>query len=109
MDADASNPRELIGERVEPDPGSFGAARAARGEPAWPRRFAWRGRTYEIAAVERAWKTTDSAHRPVGDAYVRRHWIDVCTTEGERMRLYADRGTPRGARGSRWWLHSRLR
>ena len=109
MDPDPPSPRELIGEPIEPDPTSFDARPAARGEPARPRRFRWRGEAYEVAEVLRSWKTTDGAHKPVGDVYVRRHWIDVRTSEGEELRLYAGRGTPRGRRGPRWWLHSRAR
>ncbi len=98
-------PRQLIGESIQPDPRTFGVGRAARGEPAIPSRFTWRAATYEIACVERRWKTTDARHAPVGGAYVRRHWIDITTTEGEHMRLYADRGR---AKLSRWWIHSRI-
>ena len=106
MSHPASHARELIGERIEPDVRTFALSRAARGEPALPTRFTWRGRVHEIAEVEREWKTTDRKHRATGDAYVRRHWADVRTAEGQFLRIYADRGS---AKGGRWWIHSRPR
>jgi hypothetical protein len=101
--------REWIGEPIEPDPSTFQAQHAANGEPARPTRFAWRGRTFEIAAVERAWKTTDALPGGGGVGYVRKHWLDVRTTDGASLRIYADRGSRYGARTARWWLHSRTR
>jgi len=96
--------REFVSETIEPDPGSWRVAEAATGEPALPGRFVWRGRTYEIEAIERTWKTTDAGVHHVGDTYLRRHWADVRTACGARLRLYGERGGR-----PRWFLHSRLR
>lgn len=95
--------RELISEPIEPDPDSF-TVDAGAGAPLLPRRFTWRECTFEIVVVERTWKTTDAAHRPVGNTYLRRHWVDVETRGGERMRIYGERGGH-----PRWFLHSRVR
>ena len=91
--------RQFVSEPIEPDATTF--APGAAGEPSLAGRFGWRERTYEIAAVERAWKTTDAGHRGPGNAYLRRHWFDVRTTGGEAMRIYAERGGRPG-----WFLHS---
>ena len=97
--------RELISEPIEADAASFTREGAAPGEPAWPRRFRWRGRDYEIERLERSWKTTDAHVYKSGDAYLRRHYADVVTACGVRLRIYAERG----GRTGRWFLHSRTR
>ncbi len=75
-----------------------------RGEPGVPRAFSWRGERYEIERVEASWKSHGEDR---GDTYVRRHWYDVITTDGKRMRLYFDRNPGRrGSSRSRWWLYS---
>ncbi len=84
--------RELISEPIEPDPDSF-TLDAGAGAPLLPRRFTWR-----------TWKTTDAAHRPVGNTYLRRHWADLKTRCGEHLRIYGERGGH-----PRWFLHSRVR
>ena len=89
-------------EPIEPEPGSFDARRMARGEPGLPLRFTWRGRRYEVAEVERAWRELSAAPSPGADRYVRRHGYDVVTTDGTRMRLVGERG--RGSRAGRWWI-----
>ena len=75
-----------------------------RGEPGLPRRFSWRDRGYEVSAVEASWKSHGEDR---GDVYVRRHWYDIRTTCGQRMRIYFDRNPGRaGSRRSRWWVYS---
>ena len=95
--------RELISEPIEPDPDSF-TVDAGAGAPLLPCRFTWRERTFEIARVARTWKTTDAGHRPVGNTYLRRHWVDLETRCGAHMRIYGERGGR-----PRWFLHSRTR
>ncbi len=99
-----SGSREFISEAVDPDPASFDCEGTAPGEPAWPRRFAWRGQSYEIAEVLRTWRTTSAGPYTTGDVYLRRHYAEVRTTCGELLRLYGERG----GRAARWFLHSRV-
>ena len=68
-------------------------------------RFRWRDGDYAVAHVERMWKTTDAGIYKSGDSYVRRHYLDIETACGARMRLY----TNRGGRPPGWFLHSRAR
>ena len=89
-------------EPIQPEPGSFDARMMARGEPGVPRRFTWRGRTYEVAEVERSWREWSAPPAPAGDRYVRRHGYAIKTTDGLRLRLVAERG--RGSRAGRWWV-----
>ena len=100
-----ARPRELVSEPLEPDPTSFSRAGVAPGAPAWPGRFTWRGQAYEIARIERAWKTTNADPYVRGDVYVRRHYADIETTCGVRLRIYADRSGRVGC----WMVHSRAR
>lgn len=102
--SDARSDRELISEPITPDPASYLVADAAAGEPPIPSRFTWRGRRYELVRVERTWKSTNAGVYHVGDVYLRRHWADVVTVCGERLRLYGERGAK-----PRWYLHSRSR
>ncbi len=95
--------REFISEPLVPDPESF--VPGAAGEPLLAQRFTWRERAFEIVAIERRWKTTDAAHSASGGGgYVRRHWADVRTACGERLRIYGERGGR-----PRWFVHSRAR
>lgn len=98
---------ELISEPVRPVPGSVEIEGMDRGYPGLPRRFVWRGTEYEVDQVLRHWKTSSpEGGRGMGDLYVRKHWLEVLTTGGDRMQLYCLRQTP--SSGSRWWL-ARLR
>lgn len=75
-----------------------------RGEPGLPQAFEWRGRRYDVASVESSWKGHGTDR---GDVYVRRHWYDIVTACGQRMRIYFDRNPGRaGSKRSRWWLYS---
>lgn len=95
----------LISEEIRPLPGSIDAASMAVGEPGLPRRFTWRGDIYEIAEVVERWKSsTREGGRATGETYVRRHWIELVTTGGERMVIYCERRQQRRGQ-SRWWLY----
>jgi len=102
VDPTLPRPGSLIAEPLQPDPASFEARAAARGEPALPWRFSWRGRPWKIAAVERRWRSTGPDRRGGAERYVRRHWAVVRTVAGLRLRIYGERGASR----KRWWLHS---
>ena len=101
-----SGPRRVVSvlEAVRPHPGSFDPAGMARGEPGLPKRFDWRGRTYEVAEVLSTAREVENASGLENDAYVRRHAFRLRTTTGEVMTLAAVRGTGRG--GPRWTLRS---
>jgi hypothetical protein len=95
------SPRTVL-EAVTPEPGSFDAAAMARGVPGVPRRFAWRGRTYVVAAVLGGRRETENYSGTPRDTYAKRHVVRVRTESGEVMVLSATRGTP--GRAPRWIL-----
>jgi hypothetical protein len=98
-------PRTVL-EPVEPEPGSFDARAMARGEPGVPRRFKWRGTTYEVAEVLGTERETSNYSGNVHDTYARRHAVRVRTASGEVMVLAGSRGTGGGA--PRWVLRQIL-
>lgn len=76
----------------------------ALGEPGLPRAFTWRGTRYELERVDATWKSHGEDR---GDTYVRKHWYDIVTTSGLRLRVYFDRNPGRsGSQRSRWWVYS---
>jgi hypothetical protein len=101
----APRPRTVL-EPIEPEPGSFDARAMARGEPGVPRRFIWRGTTYEVAEVLGAERETENYSGGARDSYARRHSFRVRTTSGEVLVLAASRGTAGGA--PRWILRQIL-
>ena len=96
--------REFVSEPLTPDAGSGSLAAMAQGEPGLPRAFTWRGTRYELARVDATWKGHGEDR---GDTYVRKHWYDIVTTSGLRLRVYFDRNPGRGgSQRSRWWVYS---
>jgi hypothetical protein len=93
---------QFVGEPIAPQADSADVAAMSRGEPGLPSAFVWRDRRYAIASVVSRWKSHGEDR---GDVYVRRHWFEVLTECGERMRIYFDRN-PGGSRSQlgRWWL-----
>ncbi len=77
----------------------------ARGEPGLPQQFTWRGRTYTISDVLKAWKCSQpEGHKPGNDRYLRRHYWQVRTETGDTMTLYCLRSARRGQH--RWFLYT---
>src|SRR5579863_6962686 len=94
----------FVSEPIVPEAGTADVDAMARAEPGPPTSFTWRGKRYDIARVLLTWKSHGEDR---GDTYVRRHWFDVVTKSGERMRIYFDRNPGRsGSRVSRWWLYA---
>jgi hypothetical protein len=89
----------FVGAPIEPIAGSGDTDALARGEPGAPAAFTWEGRRYDLERVLSAWKTMRTDR---GEKYVARHWFEIETATGERMRLYCER-QPR-KQGRRWWL-----
>jgi hypothetical protein len=95
---------KFVCEPIEPEALSADATSMGRGEPGLPKRFSWRGQAYEVARVADTWRSHGEDR---GDVYVRKHWYDVVTTSGQRMRIYFDRNPQRsGSKLGRWWLYS---
>jgi hypothetical protein len=99
-------PERFISEAIHPVAETYDTARMAVGEPGLPREFVWRGRTFKVATVLRAWRDTGKCRHGSPELYVRKHWFEITTTDHDTMKIYFDR-QPRGGRhGARWWLFS---
>ncbi|MGA7355218.1 MAG: DUF6504 family protein [Candidatus Cybelea sp.] len=83
-------------------PGSEGFLTSASGaEPPVPLAFLWDDRRLSIVTVLRRWRSTKSDR---GDAYLKRHWFELETENGEKIEVYYDREAPRNA--PHWWLYT---
>lgn len=97
----------FVSEAMQPVTATADTARMAAGEPGLPRQFVWRGRQIEVRALVRSWRETGPCHHGSDEQYARRHWYEVLTTDGLRMKLYFDRQPRAGGRArSRWWVFS---
>ena len=99
-------PEEFISEGIQPVPGSFDTSRMAAGEPGIPHQFRWRSRLFAVSKVLRTWRETGPCHHGSGEAYVRKHWFDVQTESGEKLKIYFERQAKTGSSKRRWWLFS---
>jgi hypothetical protein len=54
-----------------------------------------------IVTVLRSWRSTKTDR---GDAYLKRHWFELQTAEGQKLEVYYDRESRRGAH--QWWLYT---
>ena len=95
-----------MSEPIEPVAATCDTGRMAIGEPGLPREFLWRGKTFEVADVLRAWRETGRCTHGSDEMYLRKHWYKVKTTSNAVMKIYFER-QPRGKRKTvRWWLYS---
>lgn len=94
----------FVDEPLEPAAETADTALMAGGGPGLPRKFLWRGRTVEVAALLRIWSETGSCRHGSGERYVRKHWFEVETTDGATMKIYFERQPRRGRKEPRWWL-----
>ena len=95
--------RRFISEQIEPVAGAIDGVAMQHGEPGLPRRFRWGARTIEVAELLRSWKETATDR---GESYVRKHWYELRSMAGQRLRVYFERQRRRGSGRDtpRWWL-----
>jgi|SRR5579862_7806996 len=74
---------------------------ASGSEPPVPRAFVWDGRTLEISAVLRSWRSSKGDR---GDNYLKRHWYELQTNDGARIEVSYDRESRRGS--APWCLYT---
>lgn len=92
--------RKFVSRPISPTGEGF-ITPATGGEPPVPLSFIFNGRTFEISAIVRSWR---SSKRDRGDNYLKRHWFELETKDGATIEVYYDRETRRGA--SAWWLYT---
>jgi hypothetical protein len=88
--------RRFVGESVEPL-GILDAAATLRGEPAMPAAFRWHDRELRVQRID---ATRRGLKADRGDVYLKRHYVDFVTPEGELVTVYFDRAE------KRWWLYA---
>ncbi len=93
----------LVSEPLQPAGEWLAMDGPARGEPAVPAAFLWRGARHAVAACLRATKAT--RRESGGETYVRRHRYELRMEDGATWTVYCLRqpGGP-GGRGPRWFL-----
>jgi hypothetical protein len=96
----------FVCERLYPQSGSFDASGMAAGAPGVPREFGWRERRLIVSKVLRSWRETGPCRNGSGERYVRKHWFELWTEDGELVRVYFDRQARARDAAARWWLHS---
>ncbi len=94
-------PEEFISAVIRPVEGTIEPS-ASAGMPGLPREFEWGAQRLRIAHVLRTWKETGPCDHGSSDRYVRKHWFEVVTETGDRMRIYLERQARRGA--ARHWV-----
>jgi Family of unknown function (DUF6504) len=92
--------RRFVSRPIAPTGEAF-ITTASGSEPPVPSVFTWEDRVLAIAAILRSWRSTKTDR---GDAYLKRHWFELETTDGYRIEVYYDREAKRGA--SHWWLYT---
>jgi phosphoribosylglycinamide formyltransferase-1 len=96
---------QFISEPIEPI--ELANTAMAAGEPALPVRFRWRDETYEVAqVVGKHREFQPEGHKAGNEKYLRKHWFEVVTTDGRRMKLYCERQARSRNAQQRWWLYS---
>lgn len=88
----------FISQAIQPVAGALSSV-GANGEPPLPAAFRWRDRELHVATVTRTWRSTKDDR---GDTYLKRHWFEFATPDGEIAVVYFERQAKRGA--PRWWL-----
>jgi phosphoribosylglycinamide formyltransferase-1 len=96
----------FVSEAITPVAATIDTSRMAAGEPGLPRRFLWRERTVEVVALLGSWHETGRCSHGSPERYVRKHWFEVATADGETMKIYFERQPRRGRKEGRWWLFS---
>ena len=96
----------FVSEPIQPVVGTIDAAALATGGPGLPSEFVWRGKPLAIVAVRRSWRETGPCRNGSGEAYVRKHWFEVETAEGDRATLYFERQGRSPGTKKRWWLYT---
>ncbi len=99
-------PERFVSEAIQPVVAPYDTARMSTGEPGLPQEFVWRDRTIKVAAVLRTWRETGKCRHGSPELYVRKHWYEVTTADGDTMKIYFERKSRGGAKGARWWLFS---
>ena len=96
----------FVSEPIKPVTSTSNANAMATGGPGLPSEFTWRGERLTIVALFRAWRETGPCQHSRSESYVRKHWFEVETAEGQRAKIYFERKTRGRDLKRRWWLYT---
>lgn len=97
---------KLVSEAIAVDPDDLEPP-IAIGEPGAPRRFVWRGDAVDVTRVLGRWRETRGCTHGSGEQYAFKHWFDIETRDGRRMKIYFERkARSRSQAKRRWWLYT---
>jgi hypothetical protein len=99
-------PERFVSEAIEPAVETIDTSSMVPGAPGLPQQFRWRRKTINIVNVLKAWHDTGPCRNGSGEKYVRKHWFEVETASGPKMKIYFHRQPRPGRTKSRWWLFS---
>jgi phosphoribosylglycinamide formyltransferase-1 len=97
---------EFISEAIQPVSETIDLTRMINGEPGLPMQFRWRSEIVRITQVLSTWRETGPCHHGSGEQYVRKHWFEVSTDSGMKMKIYFERQSRSANNKKRWWLFS---
>lgn len=95
---------EFVSEAIQPVFETIHTAPLSTGGPGLPQEFRWGQQTIRIASVLRTWRDTGPCRHGSGERYVRKHWFEVLTDEGDTMKIYFERQSRSSGNKNRWWL-----
>lgn len=95
----------FISESIEPVLGTADTGRMSAGGPGLPSAFTWGARTIAVREVIRTWRDTAPCTHGSGERYTNKHWFEIRSDAGARMKIYFERKA-RSAKAARqrWWL-----
>ena len=97
---------EFIGEAIQPLADTLDTSRMAAGGPGLPRQFRWRSEIVSITRVLNTWRNRPLPARQ-RRAIRRKHWFEVATDSGLKMKIYFERqARSANKKKDRWWLFS---
>ena len=96
---------EFISEAIQPVKETFDTRLMASGSPGRPKSFVWRKKTITVSKLLRTWTTTGDCSHGSGEKYVRRHWFEIETAEGQ-MKIYFDKASPGRRKEMGWRLYT---
>jgi hypothetical protein len=97
---------EFISESIQPVAETIDTHWMAGGGPGLPRQFRWRSEIISITGVLKTWRETGPCRHGSGEQYVRKHWFEVTTDGGAKMKIYFERQARSANKKRRWWLFS---
>lgn len=98
-------PARFVSVSLQPVGETIGASRMGMGEPGLPTEFRWGKKTIRVASVVQTWRETGPCRNGSRERYLQKHWYEIETDEGERMKIYFERQPKRRSK-ARWWLYS---